>query len=470
MQHYEEKHNVSSLPFWVLSARQLCDLELIVNEAFAPLTGFLGLEDYLSVVHHMRLSSGALWPMPITLDIPQSLADQLTAGSELALRDPEGVTLAVLTIDSLYQPDHHIEAQQVFGTQDKGHPGVAALYRQHPFNVGGAVKKVESVTHYDFVDLRLSPRQVKREIARRGWEAVVAFQTRNPMHCAHVELTLRAMKQANAALLLQPVVGLTKPDDIDYYTRVRCYKHALKSYATDTVLLSLLPLAMRMGGPREAVWHALIRKNFGATHFIVGRDHAGPGNDKYGKAFYAPYAAQEMALAHAEEIGLQILAFEEMLYLKEEQRYAPASEVPPGAAVLSLSGTAVRESWPAAPRFPIGSAHPISLPSCVSPIDLNNSKDLSCSLPACRARASRRLPTALPYGYGKTADGPSACWMATWSDTASPRGSDFQKRTARPMSNALVLWPSRLLAPEALPSVRVFPPMRVRARSVETWP
>jgi len=352
MEHYQEKHRISSLPFWVLSARQLCDLEMIVNEAFSPLKGFLGLEDYLSVVHHMRLGSGALWPMPITLDIPQTLADQLEPGGELALRDPEGVTLAVLTIDSIYQPDPHLEALHVFGTQDKGHPGVAALFRQHPFNVGGIIKKVDSVTHYDFADLRLSPRQVKQEIARRGWKAIVAFQTRNPMHCAHIELTRRAMKQANAALLLQPVVGLTKPDDIDYYTRVRCYKHALKSYATDAVLLSLLPLAMRMGGPREAVWHALIRKNFGATHFIVGRDHAGPGNDKQGKAFYAPYAAQEMALAHAQEIGLQILAFEEMLYLKEERRYAPASEVPRGAPVLSLSGTAVREKLASGAEIP----------------------------------------------------------------------------------------------------------------------
>ncbi|CAD5201755.1 bifunctional sulfate adenylyltransferase/adenylylsulfate kinase [Pseudomonas sp. FEN] len=352
MEHYEEKHRISSLPFWVLSARQLCDLELIVNEAFAPLTGFLGLGDYLSVVHHMRLSSGALWPMPITLDIPQTLAEQLVLGGELALRDPEGLTLAVLSIDSIYQPDHHIEALQVFGTLDKSHPGVAALFRQHAFNVGGVIRKVDPVTHYDFADLRLSPLQVKREIARRGWDAVVAFQTRNPMHCAHIELTRRAMQQANAALLLQPVVGLTRPDDIEYYTRVRCYRHALKSYPADTVLLSLLPLAMRMGGPREAVWHALIRKNFGATHFIIGRDHAGPGSDQHGNAFYPPYAAQELALAYEQEIGLQVLAFEEMSYLKEERRYVPASQVPPGAAVLSLSETAVIEKLASGVEIP----------------------------------------------------------------------------------------------------------------------
>ncbi|MCU1750201.1 bifunctional sulfate adenylyltransferase/adenylylsulfate kinase [Pseudomonas sp. 6D_7.1_Bac1] len=347
-----EKLRVSSLPFWILSARQLCDLELILNGAFSPLTGFLGEDDYACVVRHMRLTSGALWPIPITLDIPQTLALELTLGAELALRDPEGVTLAVLTVDSIYQPDHDIEALEVLGTLDRGHPGVAALYRQHRFNVGGRLKKVEPITHYDFTDLRLSPIQVRDEIARRGWETVVAFQTRNPMHRAHVELTQRAMKQVNAALLLQPVVGLTKPDDIDYYTRVRCYKHALKSYAPDVVLLSLLPLAMRMGGPREAIWHALIRKNFGATHFIVGRDHAGPGNDMHGKAFYAPYAAQEMALEHAQEIGLHILAFEEMLYLAQEQRYVPASQVPPGADVLSLSGTAIREKLASGAEIP----------------------------------------------------------------------------------------------------------------------
>ncbi|MEF9674227.1 hypothetical protein QNM99_27445 [Pseudomonas sp. PCH446] len=243
-------------------------------------------------------------------------------------------------------------------------------------------------------------------MARRGWEAVVAFQTRNPMHCAHVELTLRAMKQANAALLLQPAVGLTKPDDIDYYTRVRCYKHTLKSYPADAVLLSLLPLAMRMGGPREAVWHALIRKNFGATHFIVGRDHAGPGNDKHGNAFYAPYAAQEMALAHAQEIGLQILAFEEMLYLKEERRYAPASEVPPGAAVLSLSGTEVREKLASARIFPSGSVRRISSPNCAAHIVRNNSKALFSSLPGCLVPASQRLPMVLPCDCGKTGDEP----------------------------------------------------------------
>jgi len=362
MEDYEERLRISSLPFWVLSARQLCDLELIVNGAFSPLTGFLGEDDYLCVVHQMRLTSGALWPMPVTLDIPQALAEQLAPGGELALRDPEGVTLAVLSIDSIYQPDHDSEAREVLGTLDKSHPGVAALYRQHCFNVGGTVKPVAPLTHYDFIDLRLSPRQVKDEMARRGWGAVVAFQTRNPMHRAHVELTLRAMQEANAALLLQPVVGLTKPDDIDYYTRVRCYKHVLKSYPADAVLLALLPLAMRMGGPREAVWHALIRRNFGATHFIVGRDHAGPGNDRHGKAFYAPYAAQELALEHAREIGLQILAFEEMLFLAQEQRYVPASQVPPGAEVLSLSGTAVRERLASGAEIP----HWFSAPDIVA--------------------------------------------------------------------------------------------------------
>jgi sulfate adenylyltransferase len=251
--------------------------------------------------------------------------------------------LAALHIEDIYQPDRQAEAEQVFGTANTEHPGVDHLMRRtYPWYVGGTVEGVTRPHHYDFAARRLTPAQLRERFEQRGWERVVAFQTRNPMHRAHQELTLRAARDANAALLIHPVVGMTKPGDVDHYTRVRCYEALLKEYPDHLADLSLLPLAMRMGGPREAVWHAIIRKNYGCTHFIVGRDHAGPGTDSSGTPFYGPYDAQELLKQHTDELGIEMVPFRMMVYLPGEDRYAPVDEVPDGTETASISGTQLR--------------------------------------------------------------------------------------------------------------------------------
>jgi sulfate adenylyltransferase len=330
-------------PSWDLTPRQLCDLELLANGGFSPLTGFMTRRDYESVRDDMRLANGTLWPMPITLDVPEAFADKLKQGGEVALRDPEGVMLALLYVEEIWTPDRDLEASRVFGSNNKEHPGVAALARANPVYVGGRIEAIQLPTHYDFRALRQTPSQVRSDFASRGWERVVAFQTRNPMHRAHLELTLRAARDVGAHLLVHPSVGMTKPGDVDHYTRVRCYQSVLASYPPGTAKLALLPLAMRLGGPREAVWHAIIRKNYGCTHFIVGRDHAGPGSDSTGKAFYGPYDAQELLRKHEQELGVQMVPFRNMVYIKNLDQYFPDDEVPAGAEVLNLSGTQLRK-------------------------------------------------------------------------------------------------------------------------------
>jgi len=331
-------------PSWDLTPRQLCDLELLMNGGFSPLTGFMGRKDYEGVVGAMRLADGTLWPIPITLDVPQELADTLEPGQRLALRDPEGVMLAALCVTETWQPDREAEARAVFGTTNAEHPGVAHLLnRTNPVYVGGRIEGVQLPVHYDYRALRLAPKELRAAFARQGWRTVVAFQTRNPMHRAHQELTLRAAKEVGASLLIHPVVGMTKPGDVDHYTRVRCYQALLPTYPRNTAMLSLLPLAMRMGGPREAVWHAIIRKNHGCTHLIVGRDHAGPGSDSTGKPFYGPYDAQELLQRHEEELGVAMVPFKMMVFVQEQDMYFPEDEVPPDAKALSISGTELRD-------------------------------------------------------------------------------------------------------------------------------
>ena len=330
---------------WDLSGRQLCDLELLLSGGFSPLRGFMNRADHEGVCHNMRLSSGVIWPMPITLDVTEEFAKKLQPGSsKVALRDPEGVMVAVLHVEDVWQPDRQAEAKAVFGTTSTVHPGVDYLLnRGNAWYVGGKLEGLQAPTHYDFKALRLTPAELRTEFARLGWRRVVAFQTRNPMHRAHVELTFRAAKTVEANLLIHPSVGMTKPGDVDYFTRVRCYQLLLAKYPPGTVKLSLLPLAMRMGGPREAIWHALIRKNHGVTHFIVGRDHAGPGKDKDGKPFYGPYEAQELFKKNEKDIGVTMVPFSMMVYLENEDRYVPDNEVPQGARVLNISGTELRD-------------------------------------------------------------------------------------------------------------------------------
>jgi sulfate adenylyltransferase len=330
-------------PSWDLGPRQILDLELLANGAFSPLDGFLCRADYESVVATMRLTSGHLWPIPIALDVDEATALGLGPGKSLALRDPEGVMLAALHVEEVWQPDRLEEAQSVYGTASREHPGVARLLDEtRPWYVGGRVEALQLPTYYDFRSLRHTPAELRAEFARLGWRKVVAFQTRNPMHRAHQELTFRAAAEAEANLLLHPTVGQTKPGDVDHFTRVRCYQALLRRYPQQTVTLSLLPLSMRMAGPREALWHAIIRKNHGASHFIVGRDHAGPGSDSSGKPFYGPYAAQELLAAHQQEVGVAMVPFRNMVYVENRDRYLPEDEVGTDDRVLSLSGTQLR--------------------------------------------------------------------------------------------------------------------------------
>jgi sulfate adenylyltransferase len=341
----EIKAHSKEWPSWDLTGRQLCDLELLITGGFSPLQGFMTRRDYEGVCRNMRLANGILWPMPITLDVSEEFTKKLTGGtSKVALRDPEGVMIAVLHVEEIWHPDRKAEAQAVFATTSAAHPGADyALSKANPWYVGGKIEATQIPSHYDFRNLRLTPAEVRAEFAREGWRRVVAFQTRNPMHRAHVELAFRAAKQVEANLLIHPVVGMTKPGDVDYYTRVRCYQLLLSKFPQSTAKLSLLPLAMRMGGPREAIWHAIIRKNHGCSHFIVGRDHAGPGNDTNGKPFYGPYEAQEVFKKHEADIGVTMVPFNMMVYLEDQDKYVPDDEVKKGDRVLNISGTELRQ-------------------------------------------------------------------------------------------------------------------------------
>jgi sulfate adenylyltransferase len=330
---------------WDLSPRQTCDLELLINGGFSPLRGFMTRADYDRVCREMRLADGTLWPMPIVLDVKEEFAKSLKVGEKVALRDAEGVMLGALQVEEIWQADHLAESQMVYGTTNPEHPGVDHLLaRTNGWYVGGKVEGVQPPAHYDFRNLRLTPAELRVEFARLGWRRIVAFQTRNPMHRAHQELTFRAAKTVEANLLIHPSVGMTKPGDVDYYTRVRCYNLLLSKYPQGTVKLSLLPLAMRMGGPREAMWHGIIRKNYGCTHLIVGRDHAGPGKDSTtGKPFYGPYDAQELFRKHEAELGITMVPFNMMVYLEEQGVYVPDNEVPQGGRTLNISGTELRD-------------------------------------------------------------------------------------------------------------------------------
>src|SRR5210317_1292378 len=338
-----EKQAAREFASWDLTERQLCDIELLLNGAFSPLEGFLGKGDYESVVEKMRLGSGVLWPMPITLDVSEEFAETIKSGDRVALRDLEGVIIATLDVEDIWTPDKDAEAQGVYGTADETHPAVHYLKNvANPVYVGGKLRGVEAPIHYDFKHLRNSPAELRERFRKLGWRKVVAFQTRNPMHRAHQELTLRAAFDVEANLLIHPVVGMTKPGDVDHFTRVRCYEHLLGRYPEQTTMLSLLPLAMRMGGPRETLWHAIIRKNYGCTHLIVGRDHAGPGKDSKGNDFYGPYDAQELLQEHEEELDISMVPFRMMVYAENRAQYIPVDEAKDSDNVLNISGTELR--------------------------------------------------------------------------------------------------------------------------------
>jgi len=302
-------------------------------------------DDYENVCSCMRLADGTLWPIPIVLDLPEDIIKQIKNKDKIALRDQEGLMIAVLNVEDIWMPDKIDEAEAVYGTTNSEHPGVYYLLNNtHSWYVGGKIEAIQLPEHFDFLELRLTPGEVRSSFIKLGWRDIIAFQTRNPMHRAHYELTLRASKDYNANLLIHPVVGLTKPGDIDHYTRVRCYKAILPHYPKGTAILSLLPLAMRLAGPREAVWHAIIRKNYGCNHLIVGRDHAGPGKDSKGKPFYGPYDAQEVLKKYEPELGVKMVPFKMMVYVKDLGAFIPEDEVPESSnEVLNISGTELRE-------------------------------------------------------------------------------------------------------------------------------
>lgn len=332
-----------SLPSWSLNARQLCDTELLLCGGFSPLEGFLGKDDYDSVCRDMRLTNGLLWPIPVTLDVDNSFAGNLSQGDSIALRDPEGVIVAVLELKDIWQPNRIEESRLVFGTEDSLHPAVDYLgNRSGDTYLGGRLRGLRAPTQYDCKHLRHTPAELRKKFEKLGWRRVVAFQTRNPIHRAHQELTFRAARDTQANLLIHPVVGMTNPGDIDYLTRVRCYEAVLGRYPEQTTALSLLPLAMRMAGPREALWHAIIRKNYGCTHMIVGRDHAGPGKDSNGEPFYGAFDAQTLLAEHQDEIGIEMVPFKAMVYVEDRAQYVPATEVREGEKVLEITSTELR--------------------------------------------------------------------------------------------------------------------------------
>jgi sulfate adenylyltransferase len=338
------KAYANQLPSLQLSERSICDLELLATGAFSPLDRFMGKQDHQRVLDEMRLESGHIFPIPVALPVENDPMIRLDC--DIALRNAKNDLLAVMTIEEIYEWDLAEIARKVFGTQDLRHPLVAEMHRWGKLNISGRLRVLQLPRHYDFQDLRLTPAQTRTRLESFSAPNVVAFQTRNPLHRAHEELTKRAIDEVDGVLLLHPVVGLTKPGDVDHYTRVRTYKAlSHRYYDSDRILLSLLPLAMRLAGPREALWHALIRRNYGANHLIVGRDHASPGVDSRGNAFYGPYDAQEMVEQFREEVGVKTVPFRELVYLPDEERYEEASRAPGYTRTASISGTQVREEY-----------------------------------------------------------------------------------------------------------------------------
>jgi sulfate adenylyltransferase len=327
-----------------ISMRNLCDLELLATGAFSPLDRFMGKADYERVLHEMRLGDGVLFPLPITLTADPN--DLPTVGEELVLRNANNEVMAVMRLDEVYHWDPATEGALAYGTSDAKHPMISEMARWGKVCITGPLQVVNLPRYHDFTDLRRTPVQVRSLLEQMGNDNVVAFQTRNPLHRIHEELTKRAAEQVGGSLIIHPVVGMTKPGDVDHYTRVRIYKALVDNYYDKkSTVLSLLPLAMRMAGPREVLLHALIRRNHGANHFIVGRDHAGPGKDSTGKPFYGPYDAQEIMKKYEHELGVKMIPFEELVYLPDEDRYVEGRDVPKGARTLNISGTQVRDDY-----------------------------------------------------------------------------------------------------------------------------
>jgi len=334
----------SRLPSVQISARSMCDLELLATGAFSPLDRFMGKADYERVLTEMRLTDGTLFPIPITLPVDESALPSW--GEQITLSDARNNTIAVMQIEEGYHWDAQREARLVLGSTDPRHPLISEMGQWGKVYISGRLKVVDLPKNHDFKDLRLTPSEVRARLESMGNHNVVAFQTRNPMHRIHEELTKRAAEAVDGSLLIHPVVGMTKPGDVDHYTRVRVYRALVENYYDQNrTLLSLVPLAMRMAGPREALWHALIRRNYGANHFIIGRDHAGPGDDSHGRPFYGPYEAQMMLTQYGDELGVKPVEFKGMVYLADEDRYEEVDRLEMGVRTFTISGTQVRDEY-----------------------------------------------------------------------------------------------------------------------------
>jgi sulfate adenylyltransferase len=332
------------LPAFQLSERGICDLELLATGAFSPLKTFMCRADFESAAETMRLAGGQIFPVPVSL--PTAHFEGLKLDAEIALRDPKNDLLAILTVEEIYRWSPENFAEKILGTRDFRHPLVTEIQHWGKFNVSGALRVLALPKHFDFQDLRLTPKQTRARLTDFGNPNVVAFQTRNPIHRAHEEMLRRAAEITRATLLIHPTVGMTKPGDVDYLTRVRTYRALVKNYFdSDKTLLALLPLAMRLAGAREALWHAIVRRNYGARFFIVGRDHASPGTDSDGNPFYAPEAARALVEKYSGEIGVGCISFDEMFYLPAENRFEEKSRISKNAKSLALSGTRVREEF-----------------------------------------------------------------------------------------------------------------------------
>lgn len=355
----EEKEKTCNSPSWTLSKRQLCDVELLLNGAFSPLTGFLDKKDYDSVLSEMRLANGLLWPMPITLDVNAKFASSVNKGEIIALRDPEGVLIANMEIGDIWQADKKQEAQALFATTDPSHPGVAYLFNEAGDHyLGGRLTGITPPHHYDFQEYRQSPAELREFFRANDWQKVIAFQTRNPVHRSHVIMTKRLMAEHQARFVIHTAVGLTKPGDIDHYSRVRCYRKILNYYPKNSALLRLLPLGMRMAGPKEALWHSIIRQNFGFSHFIVGRDHAGPGRSNRGGEFYDVKAAQKLVLSYQNELAIKILPAPFLLYAPDREEFCEESQLLPGEEGLYISGAELRQILQKGEKVPEWFAYP----------------------------------------------------------------------------------------------------------------
>ena len=342
-----------NLPDITLNDRQLCDLELLATGVFSPLDGFMNRSDYESVLDRMRLQSNVLWPIPICLGISDTKARTLEVGQSVTLRDHEGFLLAIMHIEDMWPVDREKEASLVYGTTDITHQGVKYLLSaEGDYYLGGKLEVLSVPLHFDFKQLRMTPQEIRRVYQKLKWKRILGFQTRNPIQRLQFEMTVKAMRQAKANLLLLPVTGMTKPGDFDHYTRVRCYRAVTRHYPPDSFVLNLLPLSMRLAGPREALLHAIIAKNYGCTHFVVGRDHASPGTDAAGKPFYESHAAQKLTEEYSGDIGVTIIPFEELVYLPFEDEYRSSDQIPQGEQYISFSSSDIRERIRTGRRIP----------------------------------------------------------------------------------------------------------------------